>query len=194
MEKDSNDIALFRRVRKDDRLALNTLFANYYQKLCAFAHTYLNHAGESEEVVADVFINLWKNRERLEIRKNFRAYIYIAVRHACVGLIKKNKPDFEEITDVMENTFVDPETPEQALQLHELMDEIRQTVDSLPLRCRQIFIMSRYDGLKYKEIAEILSLSEKTVENQLMKALAILRGRLYGHDSVGLPGSAVTLS
>jgi RNA polymerase sigma-70 factor, ECF subfamily len=175
LEKDSNDIALFRRVRKDDRLALNTLFANYYQKLCTFASTYLNSEEESEEVVADVFISLWKNREHLEIKNNFRAYIYIAVKHACLALIKKRRPHHEAITDSMENTFADQQTPEQVLQLHELMDEINHTVESLPLRCRQIFIMSRYDGLKYKEIAEILSIAEKTVENQLVKALEILR-------------------
>jgi RNA polymerase sigma-70 factor, ECF subfamily len=113
LKKFSNDIALFSRLRKNDRLALKTLFANYYQKLCSLACTYLDNAEESEEAVADVFVNLWKNRLHLDIQKNFRAYIYTAVKHACMAQIKKQKPGFVEITDSIENAFTGPETRQQ---------------------------------------------------------------------------------
>lgn len=76
---EQNDMALFQRIRQDDRLALNTLFTMYYQQLCKFACSYNIAHEQAEEVVSDVFFTLWKNRERIEINVNVRAYLYIYV-------------------------------------------------------------------------------------------------------------------
>jgi RNA polymerase sigma-70 factor (ECF subfamily) len=184
VEQESNDIILFRQVKSDDRLALNTLFARYYQKLCGFATTYIRQADEAEEVVSDVFVTLWKNRHHLVIEKNLKAYLYVSVRHAALAVIKKRQPLFEDIEDILfENSHPDFHTPEQSLLHKELQQYINDTVDALPSRCKQVFLMSRVDELTYREISEILEISENTVENHLVKALSVLRDSLkrYHH-------------
>jgi RNA polymerase sigma-70 factor (ECF subfamily) len=175
----AGDIALFERLRKDDRLALNTLFANYYKKLCVFADTYLRNREESEEVVSDVFVTLWRQRHQLVVESNLRAYLYIYVRHGCFAVLRKRRPEFEDVDDeAVAGELTHTVDPERILHFKELKAHLDEAVLQLPLRCRQIFMMSRYDGLRYKEISEILSISEKTVENQLIKALSIVRTHL----------------
>jgi RNA polymerase sigma-70 factor (ECF subfamily) len=171
-----NDIALFQRIRADDRVALNALFAQYYQKLCGFAYTYLRHTEEAEEAVADVFFNLWRSRHQLSVDKSLKAYLYTAVRHAALAIIRTRKPALEAIDDeALSDEISDPGTPELLLTFQELQQHLDDAVDNLPPRCRQIFLMSRMEALTYREIAGILNISEKTVENQLVKALSILR-------------------
>lgn len=184
MDSSANDIALFNRVKKADHLALNTLFVSYYQRLCTFANSYLERKEEAEEVVADVFVNLWQNRERLKIESNVKAYLYVCVRNACLALLRKVQPVFEDIhEEEIGAQLIQYSDPESRLQYIELDAYIEATLLRLPPGCRQVFIMSRYDGLKYKEISEILSVSEKTVENQLIKALSFLRHHLQQYRS-----------
>jgi RNA polymerase sigma-70 factor, ECF subfamily len=182
VDQSFNDIALFNRIKNnDDRLALNTLFSQYYESLCSFAFSYLHSTEEAEESVADVFFHLWKNRHQLEIDKNLKSYLYVSVKHATFALIKKRKLTFEEIDDVIESTVSDDITPQTLLDYEELHEKVNVAINKLPHRCRQIFLMSRYEGLKYREIGAILSISEKTVENQLIKALAHVRTSLLAN-------------
>ena len=172
---------LLRRIQDDDRLALNTLFAEYYQKLCGFAYTFLRNQEEAEECVADVFVNIWKSRKSLFIEKSVKAYLYTCVRNAVLAAIKKRNPLMDSIDALM----VSPEytnNTEQEILHAELQHEIEIAVESLPPRCKQVFLMSRIESLSYKTISEILGISEKTVENHLVKALAILRTSLAGSN------------
>lgn len=172
MDQIGNDIVLFQRIKQNDRLALNTLFVNYYQKLCRFACTFSLSHEQAEEVVADVFFHLWKNRERLEIYIDFKAYLYKAVRNGSLAILKKFRHEVELIED---HDTVDPVNPSLIMDCQELQQHLDQVVNHLPEKCRQIFVMNRFDGMKYKEISKILGLSEKTVENQLVKALGVVR-------------------
>lgn len=184
MEPERSDIILFKQIQANDRLALNTLFAQYYEKLCRFANTYLRQAAEAEEVVADVFVYLWKNRHQLTIEKNLKSYLYISVRHAALAVLRKQQPLYEDIDDVLQGTdFTDVATPEQALMHKELQQHIGLAIGALPHRCKQVFMMSRFDDLTYWEIGEILDISENTVENHLVRALSHLRKALkqYQH-------------
>jgi RNA polymerase sigma-70 factor (ECF subfamily) len=179
MESQGNDIALFNRMKQGDRLALNTLFTNYYQRLCTFADSYVNNKEEAEEIIADVFFNLWKNCNQLNINTNFRSYLFICVRNACLAALKKPLPLFIDINDAeISDQLINSSRADDHIQFLELEQSIENTISLLPKGCRQTFIMSRYEGLKYKEISEILCISENTVENQLSKALAFLRLKL----------------
>jgi RNA polymerase sigma-70 factor (ECF subfamily) len=184
VEPERSDIILFRQIQANDRLALNTLFAQYYEKLCRFANTYLRQPPEAEEIVADVFVYLWKNRHQLSIEKNLKSYLYISVRHAALAALKKQQPLYEDIDDILlETDFADVATPEQTLVHKELQQHIDLAIGALPHRCKQVFMMSRFDDLTYREIAEILNISENTVENHLVRALGHLRKALkqYRH-------------
>jgi RNA polymerase sigma-70 factor, ECF subfamily len=184
VDAERSDIILFKQVQANDRLAFNTLFTQYYEKLCRFANTYLHDAAEAEEVVADVFVNLWKNRHQLTIEKNLKAYLYISVKHAALALLKKKQPLHEDIDDILlETDFADSITPEQSLVHKELQRHMDLAIGALPHRCKQVFMMSRFDNLTYREIGEILEISENTVENHLVRAFSHLRKALrqYQH-------------
>lgn len=185
----TNDIALFQKIRENNRPALNTLFTTYYTSLCGFAFSYLKNQEEAEECVADVFYNLWKNRHQIQVDRSLKAYLYISVKHAAFAHLRGKKIVFNEIDEVIESIATDSVTPDHALDYQELEQKVSRAIDTLPERCRAIFMMSRYDGLKYKEIGEILHISEKTVENQLVKALTILRRHLLADRQHSYPVS-----
>jgi len=171
MIEQAGDIVLFQRIRQDDRVALNALFARYYQKLCRFACSCSLAHEQAEEVVSDVFFTIWKNRERLDVQ-HVKAYLYKCVRHAALALIRQQKP---EVALSEEHDQADSITPEVHIFYTELHDRVQRAIDKLPGRCRQAFVMNRMDGLKYKEIASVLAISEKTVEHQIAKALEHVR-------------------
>jgi RNA polymerase sigma-70 factor, ECF subfamily len=169
-----NDIVLFRRIRQDDRLALNTLFENYYQQLCRFACSCSLSTVQAEEVVSDVFFILWKNRERIDIHSNVRSYLYRCVRNAALEVLRQARPEValtnqHEIQDVM--------MPDMLLEYQELDEQIGKVIENLPERCRQVFVMNRFDLLTYKEIGQAIGISEKTVEHHMVKALEIIRSK-----------------
>jgi len=116
VEARDNDITLFQRIRADDRVALNALFAQYYQKLCAFACTYLHNPAEAEEAVSDVFFNLWRSRHQLAIEKSLKAYLYTAVRNAALATLRNREPLFEDVSDNAVSAAVpDTQDPEATL-------------------------------------------------------------------------------
>ncbi len=173
---------LFKRIQDDDRLALNTLFAEYYQKLCGFAFTFLRNQQEAEECVADVFVNIWKGRKTLYIERSVKAYLYTSVRNAVMAAIKKRNPLLVNIDALANIPQEEVNAGEQEMLLSEINKEIEKAVESLPPRCKQVFLMSRVESFSYKSIGELLGISEKTVENHLVKALTILRIALSSHN------------
>ena len=185
-----SDIELFAAVRKhDDRQAFDTLFRTHYSGLCRFACMYLKSLAEAEEVVSDVFLVLWKRRKEITITSNVRAYLFTCVKHESLASIERRRFVTEPITPHTVETAIAESSPIHELEFGELAIKVNAVVDSLPPQCRQIFIMSRFDGLKYKEIAEILCLAEKTVENQLIKAIRIMRDSLHRERSFRIRSS-----
>jgi RNA polymerase sigma-70 factor (ECF subfamily) len=186
------DKILFERIRDDDRLALNALFTQYYQKLCSFANTYVHNTEEAEESVADVFVSLWKARKHLLMEKSLKAYLYASVKHAALATLRKRNPLLEDIDSLPDSMFVQQWGTEQVILLGELEQRLSKAIETLPLRCRQVFLMSRMEALSYKEISEILGISEKTVENHLVKAISILREILKPPRQKSLHTSTLT--
>lgn len=166
---------VFRKIRKGNIKEFERIFRELYAPLCAYANKYLKDRDKSEEIVQNIFYNLWKDREKREIKISLKSYLYKAVQNNCFQLAKhaevkekyrtyiKNKP---------ENYSLDPF---QEMQLQEMNETINQTLDSLPEKCKEIFSLSRFEGLKQREIAEKLSISQKTVEANIGKALKAFR-------------------
>jgi RNA polymerase sigma-70 factor, ECF subfamily len=175
--------SLFKRIQQDDRLALNMLFTQYYQKLCVYACTFVKSTDEAEEIVSDVFVAIWKGRHSLTIQTNLKAYLYASVKNACLAFIRKRYPVLYNIEEVLLDTaLLDVNTPLQVLELNEFDQYLHAEIDKLPARCKQIFLMSRMDQLSYREIGEVLGIVEKTVENQLVKSLSILRKAMLRYE------------
>jgi RNA polymerase sigma-70 factor (ECF subfamily) len=167
-----NDLHLLSRIKTGDNRALDCLFTKYYTPLCRFASFFTSRADLAEEIVADVFFKIWEKRESLNIEKNLRSYLFTATRHTCINYMKQEKQAMEELSeDIVEGT----PGPEDELLFHELESRVSELINFLPQKRKAIFQLNRFEGFTYNEIAEILSLSAKTVENQMGKAIKQLK-------------------
>ena len=159
-------------------ITFEKVFKAYYQQLAAFAYQYVEDHATAEEIVQDVFTNVWSKSDQIEIRTAIKSYLYGAVRNACLNFIKHKKIQkrYEEHelrrSEGYETDF---------MELDELQEEIEAGLAQLPEKCRRIFEMSRFEEKKYKEIADELGLSIKTVENQMGRALKVMRTALSRH-------------
>jgi len=159
---------------KMDNSAFEELFRTYFTPLIAFARKVLKDEDEAREVVQKVFISLWEKREEIDLTSSLKPYLFTSVHNRSLNVIRDRKKfSEEEIPDVVGDWDVSAQ-----IEAMELEQKIRETIDSLPEKCRQIFELNRFDGLKYSEIASQLHISIKTVENQMSKALKILREKL----------------
>lgn len=158
----------------DDKRAFKELFRLYYTKLQRFAYAITRDAHLAEEVVADVFVNLWKNRTRLVEINNLTTYLYIATKNIAIrSSARLNRLQQLNIADIEIAAQNISHNPEEILLSRELLKQYEEAVMALPKKCRTIYRLAKQDGLRYKEIAAILNISVKTVDAQL--AIAIRR-------------------
>jgi RNA polymerase sigma-70 factor (ECF subfamily) len=153
------------------------IFNDHYSNLCAYANNFLKDLDAAEEVVQEVLFKLWTNRESIVINTSIQSYLFRAVRNASLNVIKHVNVR-EDYKAQNEYEMDDSLSSEDEMIVSELEQKIRATIDQLPIERKKIFILSRYEGLKYKEIADKLNLSVSTVENQMVKALKFLRTEL----------------
>jgi RNA polymerase sigma-70 factor (ECF subfamily) len=167
---------LSRRICAGDALAFETAFRLHYARLCDFANTIVRAPDIAEEVVQDVFANLWRNRSRLSINSTLRAYLYAAVRNRALNHQRRAAPELA-LDAQPERPAAEP-GPHAALESAELRARVRAAIQSLPPRNREVLELRWMHGLTHKEIAESLGISLKGVENHLARGLAALRDRL----------------
>lgn len=162
-------------IRAGNERIFEETFRKYYQSLCNYANSILKEMDEAEEVVQNLFLSIWEKRSELEISISLKSYLYRAVHNHCLNRIKHLKVR-EEYQQYAVNFYdASYESVSQTVMKNELETKIEEAIKKLPEQCRLIFQMSRFEELKYHEIAEQLELSPKTVENQIGKALKILR-------------------
>lgn len=154
------------------------LFRTYYQPLCNYAYTYVQDRDEAEEIVQATFLNIWEKRNNLAIHTGVKPYLYAMVRNACLNVLKHEKIKQQHAAMEMAVADRSVESTTRTVMAMELETRIYQAMDKLPEQCRLVFKLSRFEELKYGEIAEQLNISVKTVENQMGKALRIMREQL----------------
>ena len=149
----------------------DALFRNYYRPLCIYALHYLLDVEQVEDVVQDCFVRLLEIGDEPQ---NARGWLYTAVRNRCIDQLRRKNPLPTNIQpEDLDGLISDDEAQERSFREAHLWEAI----DNLPSRCREVFLLSKRDGLTYREIAQRLDLSEKTVEHQVSKALKRLRGQ-----------------
>ena len=164
--------------RKLDKVSFEHLFRNYFSPLCLFGMKYLKDMDTTKEIVHDVFVNIWSKRNELDLNKSLKTYLFTSVYNRSLNYIRDQKKfkGVEELrSEHHEQSFFDASAE---LEGKELQGQIQKAIDSLPERTRKIFVMNRFEGFKYKEIAEKLEISQKTVEAQISSALKVLREKL----------------
>jgi RNA polymerase sigma-70 factor (family 1) len=162
----------YRIARLDDQQAYRELYTSLYSYLFGFAKTIVQSRESAEEVVSDVFIKLWERRKELEKIENLKVYLYVATRNIAFNYLDKQKRNSTNSIDDVEAEFTSIDfDPEQLLITADMLALIQKAIDQLPPKCKIIFKLAKEDGLKYREVAEVLNISVKTVENQLAIAL-----------------------
>ncbi len=171
--KHKKDIQLFNRIKKGDKKSFEALFSLYYDVLCNFAYLFVQDHQVSEEAVSDVFVNIWHKKEKIDIHLNVKAYLYKSTKNAVLSYTRKQKLDTVNIEEYQDSK--NTETPETLLLKAEKTDHLHQIINTLPKKAGLVFRMHKVDQMKYREIAEILGISEKTVENHMGNSIRHLK-------------------
>ncbi len=172
---------LFENIQKGDEEAFELLFKSYYAHLCLFASKIIEDEIAAEEIVQDYFVKLWEKKHQLSIESSLKNYLFRSVKNLCLNFIKHNniKAQYARqfVSEAEKNNFSD------YFMEVDLAKKIEESIQSLPEKRREIFRMSRDEGLKYREIAEILKISIKTVETQMGLAIKTLRDKLKDYNT-----------
>ena len=176
MEFQDEQIAL--RLSKRDEAAFEQVFKTHYKNLHAYAFTILRDEDEAEEMVQQVFFKLWERSEHLSFSGSIAAYLYRAVHNESLNFIKHQKVKADHQMHVAYSMKNRSEQAQPKMIRKELENKFREALNELPEQCRTVFQLSRFEDMKYKEIADKLDISVKTVENHMGKALKLLRTKL----------------
>lgn len=167
-----------------DEKSFEMLFRSNFQGLCFFAQKYIKDIETAKEIVHDAFINLWEKRESIDMTKSVKSYLTASIHNRCLNYLRDNKKFNKEILS-FENIY--PETEHEHtdhLVTAEVENHINRAIQELPEKCREVFMLNRFENLKYQEIADKLQISIKTVETQMSKALQHMRTRLAGYLTI----------
>lgn len=167
-----------------DLQSFEVLFRQYYQMLCSYAIRFVDDGDTAEEIVQDLFYRLWEKRAELQINTSVKSYLFSAVHNRCLKFIEHRNVELKYRNYYLKHESEIDSEPHDAHSVHELQGIIDNTLNSLPERCGRIFRLNRFEGLKYHEIAQKLSISVKTVEANMGKALKLLRKNLKNYVEV----------
>ncbi len=180
MEQDS---ILIGRIREGNRLAFNALYLRYWENLYRFAFGILKDEDQAKDILQDIFFSIWRNRESLEIR-SVAAYLYRAVRYEVTRALRHGRLSCAHEEYLA--TLPGPNSSEAELHVADLEGQLKESLNQLPQKCREVFYLSRYKDLSNKEIAQKLNLSQRTVEWHISSALQHLRQSIKRFATVAI--------
>jgi len=172
MDKYEDLAHLGERIANDDQLAYRQLFIQFYNKLSRFVMGFTKNKELTEEIASDVFINIWRRRKNIGEIKNLKLYLYVSAKNITFNYLKKlhreNLTDLDAVEIEPEDPFADPGA---AMITREMNLKLKKAINALPPRCKLIYTLIKEDGLTYKQTAQLLGISESTVDNQISIAL-----------------------
>lgn len=178
-----NDTEFFTRLafQQSPQKGCELLFRRYHQALCSHAVRYVYSKETAEDLVSEVFCKLWKTKAYENITSSYRYYLFRSVRNEAYNYLRLEFQKLEEIDTAMVHEEAFCQRPDQIMQFEEILHKVEDLVEHLPPQCRKVFLLSRFEGKKYQDIAIELGLSIKTVEVHIVKALSIVRKGLKDH-------------
>lgn len=170
-------------IQNEKKPDFSRVYSIYFPRLVRFAREFVLSTEDAENIIQDLFIYLWEHQDLLENLSNLNAFLFVLVKNRCIDFIRQKRlvgqkrEEFEFVMDkeLQLKMYALQQFDENALSVEAVEIILNEAIDRLPEKCREIFILSRMEGLKYKEIAERLHVSTKTVENQIITALKKLR-------------------
>ena len=176
MEKDriltsKNTEEIIRRLKKDDKSAVDELFSYYYHRLYHFSKSILKIETDIDDILQEVFVKIWLNRQKITNAETFNAYIFTITKNEVLNLIRFNLKDHTFKDELYLHSVAEEYQPQNQLEYNEIKTGIDRIVAGLPEKRQHVFILSRTEGLSNKEIAQQLNISEKTVEDHITHAI-----------------------
>jgi RNA polymerase sigma-70 factor (ECF subfamily) len=178
MGEESEDILIVRQLREGREAAFHALFKKYFGALTIFSNKIVKDEDVARDIVQGVFTRIYEQRSTLEIQVSLKAFLYQSVRNRSLNELKSRQIKQRHHDIILQQSSGDIATDDSLIEEAEMEDRIVEAIGALPNQCKRIFEMSRFDGLSNSEIADTLSLSKRTVETQISKALKTLRSQL----------------
>lgn len=170
----SSEQDLIKLFKKDSDKAVRAMFEQYYESVCIRINRMIRNKAQTEDLAQELFLDIWRKRNDIQFTGSLKGYLSTAARNKTLNWIKSSKQyDFDSIQEFEQESG--DQGAQQLMELEEMRDQIDSAINLLPKKCKLVFILSRFEQLSYKEIAENLDISPKTVENQISKALKLLR-------------------
>ncbi len=174
-KQSNNEFELIQKLKAGDSAAFETLFGLYAGKLFYFVNKYLDLKEEAEEIVQDVFLNLWKHKKEIRSEKAFKSYLYQIALNNIRNYFNKKLVQEKHKQLIAQNYLFEKESDADELDYESVIKKVDQLIDQLPPKRKEIFLLSRKEGLDISEIANYLNISEATVKNQITSAVAFLK-------------------
>ena len=175
------DLHILNSLKEQPDFALKVLYDEYYNYICSVVYKMIGDGTLSEDIAQEVFVEVWKRRESLDVNLSLRGYLRRVAVNKTLNYIRSQKMDFEEEDAVLQVPSTENST-QKVMEAADLQKVINDSIDSLPDKCRVVFGLSRFEELSYKEISAELGISVKTVENQISKALKLVRKAVLEYE------------
>lgn len=175
MNHSTNELSLEclkEKIASGDQKAFRELFMAYCAMLTQFAFSIVKSRDAAREIIDEVFINLWRNKVTIGNIRNLKVYLYTATKNTALNYLSVNaRNNITQSFDLLSVQLIDEQSPERKLINSEILNKINAAIENLPPRCKMVFKLVREDGLSYKEVGEILNISPKTVDAQMVIAV-----------------------
>ena len=175
---EDDELFIRKSLQTDSRLGVELLYKRYYQPLCTHAVKFVSSREVAEDLVSGIFFDFFSQNKFAEITTSYRLYLFRTVRNRAYNYLRWELNRKAELAEVAQKPILNEQQPDQISQYEELYHDVEAAVNQLPLDRRRIYLMRKFDGMKYQEIADELHLSIKTVDAQLNRASQFVRGQL----------------
>jgi len=182
----SNTEDIIRRLKNDDKSAVDELFHYYYPRLYHFSKSILKIETDIDDILQEVFVKIWLNRQKIGNVETFNSYIFTITKNEVLNLIRSNLKDHTFKDKLYLRSVAEEYQTQNQLEYDEIRTVIDQIVAGLPEKRQQVFILSRTEGLSNKEIAQKLNISEKTVEDHITQAIKYIKSCMHAMGMISL--------
>lgn len=181
-----SDEELMQEIKAGNMMAFDALYRNYSRRLYKFSIAILKSSEEAENIVQEVFLNLWLNREKIEKGSSVKYYIFTIAYNSSISIIRKRIKESRFIEYLRTLQDINQEPVDMQIEYNELEEKLTMIIDSLPERQKEVYLLHRIEGLKYSQIAERLNISVNTIENHISRALKTIREKLGNYSLLAI--------
>lgn len=169
---------LMQEIKADNMFAFDALYGKYSRKLYRFGYSILKSKEDSENLIQDVFLNLWENRHKVEKNASIQSYVFTIAYNSAISILRKKTKDFQFVEYLKSLQEITEEPANVELEYNELTAKLDMIINELPQRQKEVYLLHKVEGLKYNVIAEQLHISVNTIENHMSRALKTIREKL----------------